>query len=102
MGTKIILCLKLLENMTYIRGLQICLAQGPQKAGHGSVWSCVWGDLLTVYSHHIHCLVEFGVAAWNSRLNKEQVKQLERIQKSALAIILAEGDLNYENAMSVT
>ena len=62
----------------------------------------VCGDLLTVYSNHIRCLVEFGVAAWNSGLNKAQVKQLERIQKSALAIILAEGYLNFENAMSVT
>ena len=36
MGAKIILCLKLLENMIYIRGLQTFLAQGPQKDGHGS------------------------------------------------------------------
>ena len=40
MGARIILCLKLLENMTYIWGLQIFLAQGPQKAGHGT--GCCW------------------------------------------------------------
>ena len=37
MEAKIILCLKLPKNMTYIKGLQAFLAQGPQKAGHGSV-----------------------------------------------------------------
>ena len=37
MGAKSIFCLKLLEKMTYIRGLPFFLAQGPQNAGHGSV-----------------------------------------------------------------
>ena len=32
MGAKIILCLKPLENMTFIRGYKLFSAQGPQKA----------------------------------------------------------------------
>ena len=59
-------------------------------------------NLLLVYSTQIRCIVEFAVAAWNPNLTKAQITQMERIQKYALAIILAEDYVSYNNALPVT
>ena len=58
-------------------------------------------DLLDVYEKQIRCVVEFAVAAWNSSLTKYEIKQLERVQKAALAIILGDKYVNYDNALSL-
>ena len=57
-------------------------------------------ELLEVYQTQIRCLLEFAVAAWNSGLNKAQVKQLERVQKCALAIIIEADYKSYDNALT--
>ena len=56
-------------------------------------------ELLEVYQTQIRCLLEFAVAAWNAGLTKKQVRQLERVQKCAFAIILGKDYGSYENAL---
>ena len=59
-------------------------------------------DLIAVYTTQIRCVVEFAVAVWNSGITKTQVAQLERIQRCALAIILADQFKDYKTALKST
>ena len=54
--------------------------------------------ILEYYLKEIRVLAEQAVPIWNSGLTKKQVDDLERIQKVALKIILAEKYENYQNA----
>ena len=59
-------------------------------------------DLLDVYIKQVRCIVEFAVAAWASNLTQHEVKQIERIQKAALAIIFCDRYKNYENGLKIS
>ena len=59
-------------------------------------------DLLAVYTTQIRSLLEFAVAVWNGGITVAQSAQLERVQKCALAIILSNNYIDYENALSET
>ena len=59
-------------------------------------------DLLDVYCKQIRSLLEFAVPVWNSSLTGENISQLERIQKSALHIILGERYHSYRSALKAT
>ena len=59
-------------------------------------------DLLDVYQKQIRCTVEFAVPAWESGLKQYEVRQIERVQKAALAIIFDEKYKNYENALTLS
>ena len=48
----------------------------------------------------IRYTVEFAVAVWNSALTDAQICQLERIQRCALSIILADHYRDYKTALS--
>ena len=71
MGAKIILCLKPLEIMTYISGLQTFLAQGPQKAGYGTVNNLIRLEdkLAVITGYNVKLVEQSGVLL--SRLWKE-------------------------------
>ena len=56
-------------------------------------------ELVEVYQTQIRCLLEFAVAAWSCGLTKAQCRQIERVQKCALAIILQEDYINYSDAL---
>ena len=56
------------------------------------------GLIIDYYLKEIRVLAEQGVAVWNSGLTKGQIKDLERIQKVALRIILDDGYSSYEVA----
>ena len=58
-------------------------------------------ELLEVYRTQIRCIMEFAVAVWNAGLTKNQVKQLERVQKCAFAIILGPEYIDYTNALKI-
>ena len=51
------------------------------------------------YMKEIRVLAEQGVAIWNSGLTKGQIKDLEKIQKVALKVILGDGYRTYELAL---
>ena len=56
-------------------------------------------DMLEVYLLQIRCLCEIACPAWNGALTKSDCKQIERIQKMALRIILGAEYDNYEAAL---
>ena len=56
-------------------------------------------ELLDVYEKQIRCITEFSVAVWTSGITKDEVNQIERVQKAAFAIILAEKYKSYDNAL---
>ena len=57
--------------------------------------------ILDYYVKEVRPIAEFGAVVWHSGLTQSQSKDLERIQKVALKIILADSYLSYANALSV-
>ena len=54
--------------------------------------------ILDYYLKEVRSLAEQGVPIWNSGLNKSQVKEIEKIQKVALKIILGQQYESYTSA----
>ena len=54
--------------------------------------------ILDYYLKEVRSLAEQGVPIWNSGLNKSQVKEIEKIQKVALKIILGQQYESYKSA----
>jgi len=57
-------------------------------------------DMLEVFELQIRCLTEIGCPAWNGSLLVKDDKELERIQKTAVKIILGNTYIGYENALN--
>ena len=56
-------------------------------------------DLLDVYFKQIRSILEYAVAVWHPALTGEDRLKIERVQKSALAIILGEDYKSYRLAL---
>ena len=56
--------------------------------------------MLEVFKLQIRCLTEIGCHAWNGSLFIKDVKELERIQKTAVKIILGNRYNGYHNALN--
>ena len=56
-------------------------------------------ELIDVYNKQCRSVLELAVPAWAPGLNGTQVKQLERVQKTAFAIILGDGYKSYKHAL---
>ena len=56
-------------------------------------------DLLEVYIKQIRCLLEYAVAVWQPSLTGEDSIKIERVQKSALSIILGQNYKSYKSAL---
>ena len=59
-------------------------------------------DLLDVYIKQIRSLAEFAVPVWNSSLTGDDIVNLERIQKTALHIIMGQEYKSYSSALKTT
>ena len=59
-------------------------------------------DLVDVYCKQIRSILEFGSPVWNPSITGEQISQIERIQKTALHIILGTRYRSYTNALKLT
>ena len=59
-------------------------------------------DLIDVYCKQIRSILEFAVPVWNSSLTGENIAQLERLQKTALHIILGDQYTSYTAALKLT
>ena len=59
-------------------------------------------ELVDMYTKHCRSILEYAVPVWNGSITGYESKDIERIQKMALHIILGENYLNYENAMKLT
>ena len=55
--------------------------------------------LLEIYVKQIRCILELAVPVWNGSITLEGKAQLERVQKSALHIILGKTYTSYEDAL---
>ena len=56
-------------------------------------------ELMDVYDKQIRCMVEFASPVWTSGLTLAEMNQIERVQKCAFHIILADKYLNYTQAL---
>ena len=57
-------------------------------------------DMKEIYFSYIRSLLEQSCNVWHTSLTKENEENLERVQKSALKIILKNNYCDYENACS--
>ena len=58
-------------------------------------------SLLEVYKMQIRSLLEFGAVVWHSMLSDQNTREIERVQKSAIAVILGPSYVCYENALAL-
>ena len=56
-------------------------------------------DLKDVYIKQIRCILEYAAPVWHSSVTLEESTQIERVQKSALRIILGGSYYTYKNAL---
>ena len=56
-------------------------------------------DLKNVYVLFVRSLLEQSATVWHSSLTEENSDDLERVQKSAVKIILGDGYIDYEKAL---
>ena len=59
-------------------------------------------SLLQMYITQVRSLLEYGAVTWHSMLTDENSKAIERVQKTALSIILGPFYICYENALEKT
>ena len=58
-------------------------------------------ELLDVYMKQVRSVLELAVPVWQPALNQQEVKQIERVQRCALYIILGDQYSNYDHAMDL-
>ena len=58
-------------------------------------------DLLHIYKTFIRSRLEYSCVLWHSNLSKTNVTDIERVQKSALKVILKDEYCDYEHALKV-
>ena len=59
-------------------------------------------SLLQIFITQVRSLLEYGAVTWHSMLTDDNSKSIERVQKSALSIILGPSYICYENALEKT
>ena len=59
-------------------------------------------DILDVYCKQIRSILEFAVPVWNSSITGENISDIERVQKTALHIILGDRYVSYSNALRLS
>ena len=57
-------------------------------------------ELRDIYCKHVRSVLEYAAVVWHPGLTLENTTSIERVQKSALAIILGKDYLSYENALA--
>ena len=57
-------------------------------------------DLVYLYKTFIRSVLEFSSVVWHSSLSKSNISDIERIQKSAVKVILKDRYVNYKKALS--
>ena len=59
-------------------------------------------ELVNIYILFIRSMVEYACVVWHSSITEEENLSIERIQKTALRIILKEQYSNYNSALQIT
>jgi len=58
-------------------------------------------ELIDVYCKQVRSVLELSAVVWHPGLTQNNTSDIERVQKSALAIILGKYYLSYENALDI-
>ena len=58
-------------------------------------------EILDVYMKQVRSVLELIVPVWQPAITKQEIKQIGRVQRCALYIILGENYSNYEDAMDL-
>ena len=58
-------------------------------------------DLKTIYTLYVRSILEHSATVWHSSLTEENKNDLERVQKTALKVILGDQYKSYENALNL-
>ena len=58
-------------------------------------------DLKTIYISYIRSVLEQSAVVWHTSLTTENISDLERVQKSAIKIILKNRYQDYQNALQI-
>ena len=66
-----------------------------------SVFCAIHDEMKNIYILYIRSLIEQSCTVWHSGLTVEKCQDLERLQKSALKIILKESYKTYEHALNI-
>ena len=56
-------------------------------------------ELCDIYCKHVRSILEYAAVVWHSALTVQNSLDIERVQKSAVAIILGNDYISYENAL---
>ena len=62
---------------------------------------CPLQDLITVYTRQVRSVCEFAVPYWATRITKNEDHRIERIQRTALHVIMGDRYESYQNALKV-
>ena len=77
------------------------------KKGYSRLWlirrlkvlGATKSEMLDVYIKQVRSILELAVPVWHPGLTKQDIKNLERVQKCAFFIILGESYISYEQSM---
>ena len=58
-------------------------------------------DLKTIYVMYVRSILEFSATVWHSSLSEDNRNDLERVQKTALKIILGQSFKTNKNALNI-
>ena len=56
-------------------------------------------DLKDVYYKQVRSILEFSVPVWNSNITKQEIYDIERVQKCFMHIIMGDDYYNYQAAL---
>ena len=59
-------------------------------------------EMISIYILFIRCMVEYCCVVWHSSITEEERTNIERVQKTALRIILKEDYVDYSSALQLT
>ena len=59
-------------------------------------------DLVDVYNKQVRSILEFGTPVWNPGLTRNEISDIERVQKAFLHILLGQRYVNYEQSLEIT
>ena len=62
---------------------------------------CSCEDLILVYIRQVRSVVEFAAPYWTPLLTKNEVRRLERIQRTALHVIMGDSYTNYKETLTI-
>ena len=58
-------------------------------------------EMLDVYQKQVRSVLEMAVPVWQAGLTQQEMRQIERVQRTAFYVILGDKYLSYKNALGV-